>query len=179
MPIIKRDSFRSGPKPIKRASDTKGDKYPVKRTARRPDDSREERNERSERPDRGERRPGPRSYGYDKRESSDKRDGYERRDREPMHVMRRSTPPATQEAPRGASASVIAMQPVPAYKLKKGLEEAKKDITDMIEAISAALAESYNVGEVELAVGFNAEGKFLGFGEGGVVTIKIRIAPTD
>lgn len=38
---------------------------------------------------------------------------------------------------------------------------------------------SYGIKEIELAVSFDAEGKFLGFGVGGSVTMKITIAPHE
>jgi hypothetical protein len=129
MPTVKRDSFRSGPKTIKRTPDAKGDHYPVKRFSRKPDDPREERSERSER----RPRPGTKPYGHEKREW------------EPMHVLRRPSPPATSAMPetvRGIIAPGSNSQPVPTYKLKKGFDAAKAEITGMIDEIAGVLTVS-------------------------------------
>jgi len=168
MPTIKREGFRSGPKTIKRAAEPKGDKYPVRKTSRKTDDFREER---------PERRTTAKPYGFDKRDS------YERRPerKEAMPFTRKPYAPAShmpETHPRMAAPSDN-LQPVQPYKLKKGLEAAREDINKTIEAIANTLADCYNVIDVELAVSFDADGKFLGFGPGGAATIKIRISRTD
>ncbi|MDD5170704.1 MAG: hypothetical protein PHN75_17950 [Syntrophales bacterium] len=167
MVTTKRDSFRGAPRTAKRTENGKGGQYLGKTSSRRTDDFREERSE---------RRPSTRSYGFDR--------GDDRR--EPMHVMRAPYKPRRTFEPAAAGPAPTSPAParetataVPAYKLKKGFEAAKAEIYEMIDTISGTMAESFNVSEVEIAVSFNSDGKFIGFGDGGAATIKIRIAPAD
>ena len=175
MSAIKREPFKSAPKTFRKKPDSPGRKYNDSPSTGRFADTefREERSERRPstgrfadsgfRGERSERRP---SKPY----------GFERREREPMHVLRR--PPAPQEVRRPVPVSVDAPQPIAAYKLKKGFEAAQGDIVDTIEGIANTLSECGNVSEVELIISFNSDGRFLGFGAGGAATMKIRISPT-
>jgi hypothetical protein len=166
MRTAKRNSFRGGPKTIKRTSDTRGDYYPANKFPSKTDDSWEERSERSER----KPRPGARPYGFEKRE------------REPMHVFRRPSPSersAMPETARGTVAPGSSSQPIPTYKFKKGFGAAKAEITEMIDEIAGVLSSGRNVKEIEIAISFSADGTFMGFGAGGSATIKIRLAPSD
>ena len=168
MSAVKRDSFRSGPKTIKRIADVKADKYSVKRTSKKEDEFREERH------DSHERRPAPRSHGIAKR------GGYEKREREPMLLNRMpASSPTLLEPTRGHVAAGSSMPPVTAYKLRKGFEAAKAEITETVDEIARFLSGSRHVREIELAVSFSTEGKFLGFGPGGAAIIKLRINPAD
>lgn len=159
MSAIKREPFKSTPRTFRKKSESQGRKYSDTASAGRFADSgfREERRERSE------RRP-PKPYGFEKR------------DREPMHVIRR--PPGPPEAHRPVHVPADSPQPVAAYKLKKGFEAAQGDILDTIESIANALSESGSVVEVELIASFNNDGRFVGFGAGGAAAIKIRMSST-
>ena len=94
--------------------------------------------------------------------------------RAPYAAPRSSDFAETKAAPRPTAAA-----PIPAYKLKKGIEAAKAEINEMIEALCNTMADSFNVSEVELVVSFGSDGKFLGFGAGGAAEVKIRIAPAQ
>jgi hypothetical protein len=168
MATPKKEYFKSGPKTIRKTADAKGEPYTAKRSTRKPVDFGDERG------DRGERRPAARPYGYDRREGFEKRP--ERR--EPMHVMRKAPAPSPRivEAPVAAAPGGVS-QVVSAYKLKKGLEAAKAEIDEMVDAIAGSLAGRGQISEVELVVSFNADGKFMGFGAAGAATLKIRIVP--
>jgi hypothetical protein len=67
---------------------------------------------------------------------------------------------------------------VSAAALKRGFERAKDEIIGMCDEISALMIGRYNIGKVELTVSFNAGGEFIGFGVGGVASIKITIIPS-
>jgi len=68
---------------------------------------------------------------------------------------------------------------VSAAALKRGFERARDEIAGMCDEISALMTSQYNVGKVELTVSFNAAGEFIGFGSGGVASIKITIIPSE
>lgn len=68
--------------------------------------------------------------------------------------------------------------PVPPAKIRSGLSKARIEIKKLMEELGE-LTEGYTVSEIELAVSFNADGKFLGIGVGGATTIKVRFRPED
>ncbi|WP_040393958.1 hypothetical protein [Cellvibrio sp. BR] len=70
-------------------------------------------------------------------------------------------------------------QVVPASKIKAGMSKAQIAIKEAVESFSEALTEEYSITEIELAISFNAEGKFLGFGVGGETSITVKIAPVN
>jgi|GEM_PF-3453610 hypothetical protein len=76
---------------------------------------------------------------------------------------------------------VAAEQPrtVSAAALKRGFERARDEITGMCDEISSLMTHRYNIGQVELTVSFNSGGEFIGFGAGGVASIKITIIPSE
>jgi hypothetical protein len=41
-----------------------------------------------------------------------------------------------------------------------------------------AFGDGFDINEIEIAISFSAEGKFLGFGVGGAASITLRIKPT-
>jgi hypothetical protein len=97
-----------------------------------------------------------------------------------MHVIRRAYTPSPRVSEPGETSVVprrAAGETVSPYKLRKGIEAAKKDINDMIETISLALTDSPHVEDVELTVSFGPDGRLVGFGAGGAATIKIRFSP--
>ncbi|MDQ5987529.1 MAG: hypothetical protein CSYNP_03274 [Syntrophus sp. SKADARSKE-3] len=169
MPTTKKDSWKGGPKTVKRTSGPDGDRYPAKRPYKKISDFGEEKKEW------GERKPAPRSprsYGYEKREGADRRDA--------IPATRKTyAPPRPAETSHETVSSSDYSQPIPGYKLKKGLEAAKAEIAAMADQVANLLTEDYTVRDVEFSVSFNAEGKFIGFGKGGSATIKIRLAPVQ
>ena len=61
-------------------------------------------------------------------------------------------------------------QPIPATKLRAGLNKAKTEINSLIKEIASTMVESYSISEIELTASFSADGKFMGFGVGGAAS---------
>ena len=168
MSPIKRNVFKRGPRSVKKSLDAREDKYPVKKPARKTDEFREEKD------DGYERRPASRTHSFDRR------DRYIKKEREPLSLKRATGFTAAMPEPlKVHAAGDSGMQPVTAYKLRKGLAAAQKEILETIEDVSRFFAESRHIRELELDVSFSAEGQFLGFGRAGAATIKIKINPED
>jgi hypothetical protein len=70
-------------------------------------------------------------------------------------------------------------KPVPPGKLRRGIERANREIRDALEAIVNTFSSHAEVEQIEISIGFNADGKFLGFGVGGDASIKVTIRPTN
>ena len=69
--------------------------------------------------------------------------------------------------------------PVKADKLKDGIGAANKKIGELVQEIVDTATTDYTISEIELTASFNADGKFLGFGVGGEVSIVIKIKPVQ
>lgn len=67
---------------------------------------------------------------------------------------------------------------VSASKLQAGLNASKEQIKETLHNLTSIFVQDFEVAEIELSVGFNADGKFLGFGVGGDLSIKVKIRPT-
>ena len=67
-------------------------------------------------------------------------------------------------------------QPVSPSKLNAGLKTAATEIRSLLNSFEA-LADGYAVAELELAVSFSADGKFLGIGVGGATSMTVRLRP--
>jgi hypothetical protein len=63
-------------------------------------------------------------------------------------------------------------------RLQAGIESAKNQIKGTLQNLAAVFTEDFEVAEIELSVTFSADGKFLGFGTGGAMSIMVRIRPT-
>ena len=63
-------------------------------------------------------------------------------------------------------------------KLQAGIESAKDQIKGTLQNIAAVFTQDFEVSEIELSVTFTADGKFLGFGTGGAMSVKVKISPT-
>lgn len=86
--------------------------------------------------------------------------------REPLHVIRRKpSPPAPPPPPKVVSPE----------KLKRGLEEKKRDLQTATDDLTQFFRICPGVKEVEVPLSFDNEGKFLGFGMGGAITMKIHV----
>lgn len=72
-----------------------------------------------------------------------------------------------------------AAKPVPASKLKAGFEKARDEIGQMIDEIVRTMKMDYYIKEIDVAISFSADGKFLGFGIGGATSMNIKIAPAS
>lgn len=59
--------------------------------------------------------------------------------------------------------------------LQKGIKKAAQEINSTIDNILKTL--SRDVIEIELTLGFSADGKFMGFGAGGDMSIKVKLDP--
>jgi hypothetical protein len=66
---------------------------------------------------------------------------------------------------------------VAAGKLSQGMARATKEIRRLVDTVVEDLSGTADVQEIELEASFSADGKFLGFGVGGAVTVRISIVP--
>lgn len=67
---------------------------------------------------------------------------------------------------------------VPAGKLKRGIMNARDQIDDTLADLFDALKGDYEIAEIKINASFNAEGKFLGFGVGGAMSVEITVRPS-
>ncbi len=67
---------------------------------------------------------------------------------------------------------------VPSNKLREGLEAAQGQIKKTLQGFAEVFTHEFEVAEISLTLSFNAEGKFLGFGTGGAMSVSIKIVPT-
>lgn len=65
---------------------------------------------------------------------------------------------------------------VPAQKLVQGIEQAKDEISDMAQAIGRNLKAVKNIKSIEIDLGFDGHGNFVGIGAGAAATVRISIA---
>lgn len=65
--------------------------------------------------------------------------------------------------------------PVPPSRLERGLKEAKHEISRLLKEFSSFLNQNEEVKEMEFTVSFSADGKFMGFGVGGAVEVKVKV----
>ena len=63
-------------------------------------------------------------------------------------------------------------------KLQAGIESAKDQIKGTLQNIASVFTQDFEVSEIELSVTFTADGKFLGFGTGGAMSVKVKIHPS-
>ncbi|MCX7981674.1 MAG: hypothetical protein N2572_02040 [Syntrophales bacterium] len=85
---------------------------------------------------------------------------------EPLHVIRRKpSPPSPPLPPRVISPD----------QLKQGLEEKKRELQGITDEITQFFRICPGVKAVEVPFAFNGEGKFIGVGTGGVITLKITV----
>lgn len=67
----------------------------------------------------------------------------------------------------------------PASKLRAGIAKAQDEIKESLQEIATLMTMDFEVAEIELAISFSADGKFLGFGVGGATSIKVKIKPIE
>jgi len=72
----------------------------------------------------------------------------------------------------------IELKPVAPDKIKKGIGLAKKQIRELIVEIDD-LTDGFVVHEIECALSFSVDGKFVGIGVGGAATIVLRFQPGE
>lgn len=75
-------------------------------------------------------------------------------------------------APRGP-------QPVAAKKLVEGVAQANKALADLIESFGKSIRGGYDISELEITCSFDNDGRFMGFGVGGAVSMTLTITPLD
>lgn len=66
---------------------------------------------------------------------------------------------------------------IPPGKLQAGILSAQKNINKTIQSIADIFNEELTVSEIELTLGFDAKGNFLGFGAGANFSIKVKVRP--
>lgn len=64
-------------------------------------------------------------------------------------------------------------------KLRLGFQRARAEMTACLREMVSLMNTDFSVSEIELSASFDADGKFLGFGVGGAVSVKIRVKPTE
>lgn len=67
---------------------------------------------------------------------------------------------------------------VPLNRLEKGIEESRDQIVKSLKGLAAVFTTDFTVSEIELTLSFSADGKFLGFGVGGEMSVTVRIQPS-
>lgn len=83
------------------------------------------------------------------------------------------------QSPEGVYVPASAVPPVPTSKLTDGIGKASKDLRRLVRGLMQAIGSDLTIREIELAISFNAEGKFLGIGVGGAATVTLKLAPQD
>ena len=83
------------------------------------------------------------------------------------------------QSPAGVYVPTTAMPPVPASKLAVGIGKASKELRKLVRELMQAIGSDLKIREIELAVSFSADGKFLGIGVGGAATVTLKLAPED
>ena len=78
-------------------------------------------------------------------------------------------------APSAAPESVL----VSAENLKKGIKAANRALADTLEEFGKGICGDYDISALELPVSFSADGRFLGFGKGGSLTINLTMTPLE
>jgi hypothetical protein len=68
---------------------------------------------------------------------------------------------------------------VPPSKFASGLEASQKQIRHSLSELASVFTQDFEVSEIELSVSFSADGKFLGFGVGGAMSVKVKIKPSS
>jgi ribosomal protein L18E len=68
---------------------------------------------------------------------------------------------------------------VPPNKLREGIEAAQGQIKKTLQGFAGVFTQDFEVAEIELTLSFNAEGKFLGFGGGGAMSVAVKIVPAQ
>lgn len=153
----------------------------------RPDGRRFERNDRNDRndspryfddgapaPKRFQDRDQPFAGRSSYRREGGMRGGYGQKPPAPNREGFASFTPAAksqQEAP--------AAQPVAVGKLKDGIKQANKALAEVIEQFGEGIQGDYDISQLEAQVSFGADGRFLGFGQGGAVSFSLTITPLD
>ena len=80
-------------------------------------------------------------------------------------------------APESALRKLPGPGVVPASKLQNGIAKARQQISGVLQELIEATRDGYEITEIELAASFNADGKFLGFGVGGEMSISFKVRP--
>ena len=68
---------------------------------------------------------------------------------------------------------------VPANKFREGIEDAHVQIKKTLQGFVKIFTQEFEVSEISLTLSFNAEGKFLGFGAGGEMSVTVKIVPSQ
>ena len=117
------------------------------------------------------RRDGGPSSGYGHPPS---REGNRRYDEgAPQRPERAQRPERTERAAAPARAMLSASQ------LKAGVRQANRALAEVIEQFGSTIEGGYDISELEVSVSFGDDGKFLGFGKGGALSMTLSITPLD
>ncbi len=101
-------------------------------------------------------------------------------DRErPRFADRERSPEAPRPAPAAEPAAAPRTMPVAGPRLKDGLRAANRAVAELLEGLGTQVEGSYDIPEIEVEVSFDQQGRFMGFGRGGAVTLKLTLSPLD
>jgi len=79
---------------------------------------------------------------------------------------------------RGIAVPTFAAHPVPVSKLEASLDKAQQEVLKLVGRFSKIASAEYEIKEIEVSLGFDADGKFLGVGIGSAASIKMKIVPS-
>lgn len=123
----------------------------------------------------GDERPARKTY----RREDGQRGGYgQGRPPQDREEFRPSRPPQAAAAPQAAPRPA-ANVPVPAAALKAGIAQANKALGGVIEQFGSTIRGDYDISQVEVAVSFDSEGRFVGFGSGAAVSFTLTVTPLE
>ena len=77
----------------------------------------------------------------------------------------------------GIAVPTFAAHPVPVSKLEVSLDKAQQEVLKLVGRFSKVATAEYEVKEIEVSLGFDVDGKFLGVGFGSAASIKLKIVP--
>jgi hypothetical protein len=82
--------------------------------------------------------------------------------------------------PNGMYLPIAIVKPavVSSSKLRDGLEAAQGQIKKTLQGFAAVFTQDFEVSKISLTLSFSAEGKFLGFGAGGAMSVSVEIEPS-
>jgi hypothetical protein len=68
---------------------------------------------------------------------------------------------------------------IPASKLSAGLAASQTQIKKSLQELASVFTQDFVVSEIQLSMSFSAEGKFLGIGAGGAMSVEATIRPIE
>jgi hypothetical protein len=70
-------------------------------------------------------------------------------------------------------------QYIPAHRLQEGIPSAQRAVAELMESFGQSISGDYDLSSLEVSVSFDENGRFIGFGRGGVASIQLTLSPLD